>query len=82
MAAIGPMIPDVLKRLPPQPSGIEPQFLPWAAHEVGVQPQRLGVPPPPQVCGADYLRAVSRRLLLGFRRSEIHHRFGPVHPER
>jgi hypothetical protein len=29
--------------------GIEPQFLPWAAHVVGVQPQTLGVPAPPQV---------------------------------
>jgi hypothetical protein len=29
--------------------GIEPQFLPWAAQVVGVQPQTLGVPPPPQV---------------------------------
>src|SRR5262249_44979778 len=38
----------------PQPSLIEPQFLPWAAQVVGVQagaPQTLAVPPPPQVWG-------------------------------
>jgi hypothetical protein len=29
---------------------MEPQFLPWRAHVVGVQPQTLGVPPPLQVC--------------------------------
>jgi hypothetical protein len=29
---------------------MEPQFLPWAAHVVGVQPQTFAVPPPPQVC--------------------------------
>jgi hypothetical protein len=38
--------------VPPQPSGIEPQFLPCRAHVVGVQPQTLAVPPPAHVCGA------------------------------
>jgi hypothetical protein len=38
--------------LPPQPSGIDPEETPWAAHVVGVQPQTFGVPPPPQVSGA------------------------------
>ena len=38
--------------VPPQPFGIVPQFLPWAAHVVGVQPQTLVAPPPPHVCGA------------------------------
>jgi hypothetical protein len=37
--------------VPPQPSGIEPQFLPCFAHVVGVQPQTLAVPPPAHVCG-------------------------------
>src|SRR4051812_25407292 len=35
-----------------QPSEITPQFLPWAAHVVGVQPQTLDMPVPPHVCGA------------------------------
>src|SRR5215510_9650338 len=43
-------------RVPPQPSGMVPQFLPWAAQVVGVQgagvPQTLATPPPPQVWGA------------------------------
>jgi hypothetical protein len=38
--------------VPPQPSLIEPQFAFWAAQVVLVQPQALGVPPPPQVSGA------------------------------
>ena len=38
-------------RVPPQPSATEPQFLPSAAQLVGVQPQTLAVPPPPQVWG-------------------------------
>ena len=35
----------------PQPSAIEPQFAPWAAQVFAVQPHRLVVPVPPQVCG-------------------------------
>jgi hypothetical protein len=35
--------------MPPQPSAIEPQFLPCAAQLVGVQPQTFAVPLPPQV---------------------------------
>jgi hypothetical protein len=31
---------------------MSPQFLPCAAHVVGVQPQTPGVPPPPQVWGS------------------------------
>src|SRR5439155_8079410 len=40
--------------VPPQPSAIVPQFFPWAAHVVAVQPppQTFTTPPPPQVCGA------------------------------
>src|SRR5262250_261888 len=39
--------------VPPQPSGIVPQFFPCAAQVVGVQvPQTFAVPPPPQVSGA------------------------------
>jgi hypothetical protein len=38
--------------MPPQPSAIEPQFLPCAAHDVGVQPHTLAVPLPPQLWGA------------------------------
>jgi hypothetical protein len=38
--------------IPPQPSGMAPQFLWSAAQVVGVQPQTRGVPPPPQVSGA------------------------------
>ena len=38
-------------RLPPQPFEIVPQFLPCAAHVVGVQPHTFVVPPPPQVLG-------------------------------
>jgi hypothetical protein len=33
----------------PHPSGIVPQFLPWATQVVGVQPQAPFVPPPPHV---------------------------------
>src|SRR5204863_6105477 len=41
-------------RVPPQPSEIVPQFFPWAAHVVAVQPppQTFATPPPAQVCGA------------------------------
>jgi hypothetical protein len=38
--------------MPPQPSAIEPQLAPAAAHVVGVQPHTFGVPPPPHVWGA------------------------------
>ena len=39
--------------VPPQPSGIVPQFFPCAAQVVGVQvPQTFVIPAPPQVCGA------------------------------
>jgi hypothetical protein len=38
--------------MPPQPSGIDPQFFPWAAQVVGVQPQTFAVPAPPHVAGA------------------------------
>jgi hypothetical protein len=41
----------------PQPSGIDPQVLPWAAQVVGVQPHKPGVPPPPQVSGGVQLPA-------------------------
>jgi hypothetical protein len=34
---------------------IVPQFLPCAAHVVGVQPQTLAVPLPPQLCGEEQL---------------------------
>jgi hypothetical protein len=41
--------------VPPQPFEMLPQFLPCAAHVVGVQvlppPQTFAVPPPPHVCG-------------------------------
>ena len=36
----------------PQPSVVVPQFQPCAAHVVGVQPQTLSGPPPPQLLGA------------------------------
>jgi hypothetical protein len=35
----------------PQPFEIVPQFLPCAAHVVGVQPHTFAVPPPPHVLG-------------------------------
>ena len=38
-------------KLLPHPLGITPQFEPWAAQVVGVQPQTLVVPPPPHVWG-------------------------------
>src|SRR5439155_25838849 len=39
--------------VPPHPSGIVPQFNPFAAQVVGVHtPQMFATPPPPQVCGA------------------------------
>jgi hypothetical protein len=38
--------------VPPQPSGMLPQFLPCATHVVGVHPHLLAVPPPPHVWGA------------------------------
>jgi hypothetical protein len=39
--------------VPPQPSGIVPQFFPCAAQVVGVHvPQTFATPAPPQVCGA------------------------------
>jgi hypothetical protein len=40
--------------VPPQPSPMLPQFLPWALHVVGTHagtPQTLGVPPPPHDSG-------------------------------
>jgi hypothetical protein len=45
--------------MPPQPSLLAPQLLPCAAQVAGVQPQTLGVPPPPQVCGAVQLPQLS-----------------------
>jgi len=42
-------------RLPPQPLEMLPQFLPCAAQVVGVQPQTLAVPPPPQLLGLEQL---------------------------
>src|SRR5713101_2039408 len=47
--------------VPPQPLEIVPQFLPCAAHVVGVHvlPQTLAVPPPPHVCGAVHVPHVS-----------------------
>jgi hypothetical protein len=45
--------------VPPQPFGIEPQFLPCAAHVVGVQPHTFAVPLPPQLCGAAHEPHVS-----------------------
>jgi hypothetical protein len=38
--------------VPPQPSGAAPQVCPVGHVVLGVQPQTLGVPPPPQVWGA------------------------------
>ena len=38
--------------VPPQPSGTVPQLSPAGQVVAGVHPQTLGVPPPPQVCGA------------------------------
>ncbi len=37
--------------VPPQASAMSPQFLPCAAHVVGVQPHTPGRPPPPHVWG-------------------------------
>src|SRR5262249_20372900 len=48
--------------VPPQPSAMLPQFLPCAAHDVGVHvppPQTFAVPPPPQVWGEAQLPQVS-----------------------
>jgi hypothetical protein len=39
-------------RVPPQPSGTEPQLSPCAAHVVGEQPHWLATPPPPHVSPA------------------------------
>jgi len=36
--------------VPPQPFEIVPQFFPCSSQVVGVQPQTLAEPPPPQVC--------------------------------
>jgi hypothetical protein len=51
-----PQVSDPLQlphwSVPPQPSLMLPQFLPWAAQVVGVHvlpPHTFGVPPPPQV---------------------------------
>ena len=45
---------------PPAPSGIAPQFFPWAVHVVGVRgPQTLATPPPPQIWGALQVPQVS-----------------------
>ena len=38
--------------VPPQPLGTVPQLSPAGQVVIGVQPQTLGVPPPPQLCGA------------------------------
>ena len=43
--------------VPPQPSGSVPHCPGWQFF--GVQPQTLGVPPPPQVCGAGQVSQVS-----------------------
>jgi hypothetical protein len=40
---------DPQLRPPPHPSGIVPQFLPWAEQVVGVHPQIFAEPPPPHV---------------------------------
>jgi hypothetical protein len=50
-------VPQV--RVPPQPSGMEPQFFPCATQLVGVQPHTFGVPPPPQVCGGVHVPQLS-----------------------
>ena len=43
----------------PQPSGTAPQFLPCAAHVVGVHgPHTFGTPPAPQLCGSVQLPQV------------------------
>jgi hypothetical protein len=45
-------IPSLQESVLPQPSDGAPQVAPTSAQVFGVQPQRSGVPPPPQVCGA------------------------------
>lgn len=44
--------------VPPQPSAGPPHVAPSAAHEVGVQPHRFAVPPPPQVSGSMHMGQV------------------------
>jgi hypothetical protein len=44
-------MPSLQLSIPPQPSGIVPHVAFCAAQVVGVQPQTIGVPPPPHVCG-------------------------------
>jgi hypothetical protein len=46
------MVHEPQDSVPPQPLGMLPQFLPWAAQVVGLQPQTFAVPPPAQVSGA------------------------------
>jgi hypothetical protein len=46
-------VPQV--RSPPQPSEIAPHVAPCASQVVGVQPQTLSVPPPPQLWGAEHV---------------------------
>jgi hypothetical protein len=43
---------DPQSTIAPQPSGIEPQFLPCCAHVVGVHPHEFATPPAPQAWGA------------------------------
>jgi hypothetical protein len=43
----GPQVTD-----PPQPLEMVPQLAPPSQPVIGVQPQTLAVPPPPQVCGS------------------------------
>src|SRR5260221_14691121 len=38
--------------MPPQPSGIVPQFLPCIVQVVGMHPHLVGMPPPPQDFGS------------------------------
>ena len=46
--------------VPPQPSGMVPQLSPVGHLVIGVQPQTLAVPPPPQVAGDEHEPHVTR----------------------
>src|SRR5262249_44360552 len=50
----GGAVPVPHTGVPPQPSAMEPQFLPWAAQVVGMHPppHTFATPPPAHVCGA------------------------------
>jgi hypothetical protein len=44
--------------VPPQPSGIVPQFLPCAEHVVGVQPPPVWHVPPVHVCPVGHVQLI------------------------